>query len=192
MPLEGRGACKPCVRLALVTAERVWVGLTGPYCRSLSLRYLQKLFVINVGFIVRFPCKKKKQHEMHQALCCSLPYITFRGCSCRAAGPVVGRAAPGEGLPAGWSWPPLRLDLGGGHSGWMGWSSSSRCLWVHDPSPQKTTRKEAVRPRRAGVSHISQCQRLSSSVYYAVGVGKIGFSRASSLYSYIKTQNRLQ
>lgn len=135
-----------------------------------------------------FPAKKK-QHEMHQALCCSFRPSAFRGCSCQAAGPVVGGGGSWGRGAAGWlgAGRLLRLDLGGGHSGWMRLGSSSR-LPCGCMTPHHKHKKRSSQTPQGRISHVSQCRGTQLLGVPRRWSGKIGFSRASSLYSYIKTR----
>ena len=97
----GRGGCSP---VSVCSRGPHEASLGGPHwvpaAESASAVSVGNYLVINVGFIVRFPCKKKNSNMkcIRSSVAPFTPLSAFRGCSCRAAGPWREWAAPGGGL----------------------------------------------------------------------------------------------
>lgn len=103
MPLEGGAPAALCPSGPGDPTKRVWVGLTGPYCRVCLCSTCRKLFEINVGFIVRFPCKKKSNMKCIRPSVAPSDHLPLEAAAARLRGPWWEGAAPGEGgLLAGW------------------------------------------------------------------------------------------
>lgn len=162
----GQGVCSP---LSVCPRGPHEASLGGPHrvpaAESVSVVSVGNYLVINVCFIVRFPCKKKNSNMkcIRFSVAPSNP-LPLEAAAAGRRGPWRERATPGGGLgAAGWElaasfvWIWAVATRGG--RGWVRPADSPVCcLQARDPSPQTT-----VRPYRAESPIFVNAEELSSS-----------------------------